>query len=130
MASRTEHETMIKMTTSKNLLTISTLLFACLIGAGASAAPNLDLETTEKSDSTELASAPVSGSVQAFTARARGPVRLRQRHTQDTASGGSTDTLRRFQPATRGADEASSTYCKPVSNLKRFGGKTHACHIG
>jgi len=127
MVSRTEHETMIKMTTSKNLLSISTLLFVCLTGAAASAAQNIDLENTEKADSPELASVRDSGSAGAFAARARGPVRLRQRQAHGmgcAAPEAPTDTLRRFQPAAQSGNQAPSTSCKTSSSLKRFG------HIG
>jgi hypothetical protein len=136
MASRTELETMIKLIASKNLLRISTLLFVGLTGAFASAAQNLQLETTgntegtRTTDATELESVPASAPTRAFTARARGPVRLRQRQAQGTgaaASGTSTNTLHRFQPATQRANEAPSTACNSESGLKRFGGRTLGC---
>lgn len=123
---------MIKLTTSKNLLSLSTLLFVCLSGAFASAAQDLHSDNAEKADSTQLASVGASGSARAFTARARGPVRLRQRQTQGMggATAGQTDKLRRFQPALHDTNEAASTSCKASNNLKRFGGKTHDCHLG
>ena len=120
------------MTTSKNLLSTSTLLFVCLTGACASGAQNLHLENTGEAELTELASVRAAGSTRALTARARGPVRLRQRQTQGkgaTASEDAADERRRFQPATRGTGGAPSTSCQPDNGLKRFGERTQECHL-
>jgi len=120
------------ITTSKNPLSISTLLLVCFTGACASGAQNLHLESSEEANLTELANVRASGSTRALTARARGPVRLRQRQTQGrgaTASAGASDELRRFQPATRGTGGAPSTSCQPDNGLKRFGERTQECHL-